>query len=725
MNHTRAKWTGGHKINFWVVLAIVPVSFLAVAEYLRNVLIPDAVFPINPTYLKYFAAQSVLVIAIFLRLFNSPREERLELRTSEGSQLTHAFPILLLLFGAWNLFSLTWAAWEFGATNEMLYFTTYLGLAFIFYLSLQSPERWMVFAKVFLVSVALAAAWQLQTTLRMALPNDDLTIAKAFLSRPLMFGNVNFSCSSVVTGALLSLGFLIIFVQSFWRDSNHQASPFSIVKALSCLAALIAFCAVLYFASSLAGYIAGFIAILAYVLCMLPCPKIRALLSFGIGVTAIAAIVIILYTPKYRQRVTQWALQRGTTTRARMVWWTATGDMFVERPILGWGVGSYGSVYYRFSPPISDTGPPTRGVAATHPHNEFLRVAAELGSIGLILYFLIFIVTLVTSYRILQSADFRHRAIGFAAWAGLLGFLTQAALGKGIQIWDMALPFWILTGALAAMHRWAGASPATTPSVPRRLQRFTAILIAPALLCWWIVGGVSGYRSMIHLKDAYNRVNALARFARKNKSQKNQQAVRATVRQAADDITKDLRSCRPFCPVTTLPLRLRYTLGINLTSVGLNARACEEFAKVDSMAPSFLVVEKFLARCQLRKGNKKQARDLLLSFLDHHPTRMDGYLMLAPLDLPAATRHLARQVLERDALSHPRRTATLARMLTVLQRWNDLKALLNLSRQHATPQTYHLTGQQIAQTCKRRGYQDKLAELRREFPDAFPPHKNP
>ncbi len=82
-----------------------------------------------------------------------------------------------------------------------------------------------------------------------------------------------------------------------------------------------------------------------------------------------------------------------TSIGQRFDWWTAGIDLFVEKPILGHGVGSYAVVHRR-----ATSG--TAIKATDNPHNEYIFLAVQLGIVGLILFLLMFLLQIQESKSI-------------------------------------------------------------------------------------------------------------------------------------------------------------------------------------------------------------------------------------------------------------------------------------------------------------------------------------
>lgn len=695
-----------------VLLASVPVGLLATGEYL-----PRALRPMHPTYTKYFCTQTLLVVGLIALLIGLAHRPRRHAESVRAAAQRYLFPLLLLCYATWCVVGVLWSSWPYGTVNYVLRETAFFALAVGFFVVLGNRRHWRTFALLFMLCATAAAFWQAQSNVWMAWA-EEMSLNQAFLRRSLMFGNPNFAASTVTTGALIAVGFALVAARRLRADGADTQRRTLILRMAGCAAAAGVLLFILITARSLAGYVAALLAAVAYAICMLPLRR-RHLVAGGLAGAGLLAALIVLNVPDLRRAAIRRALRPGTTTRARVVWWTATSDMFAEKPLRGWGAGTYGSAYYHFSPPLANEAPPTRGVSATHPHNEFLRVAAETGVVGLLLYCIMVGAALVSAYRALRGAPFDLRAVGFALWAGLLGYLVQAALGKGVQAWDLALPYWMLLGTVASAALWKRPAGRTVRERPIWIWPACA-LAAGGLLLWWWLAAVGSYRSTLHLRVAREHLRGFASYAQKKYGQAGDPAVRERARQIAAVIDPVISRAQPRCPLPTTPVKFRYWLGVNLSSLGAEEPACRHFRLVQGAAPGFLQVERHLAFCHLRKGQQRMARGYLVDFLTRHPgTDTEVYVALARIDLQRAAALLAAQVAERDRFTHAPRTALMGRMLAGMGNWDDVRNLLRHTRRVGTPAALKALGEELTRFCREFDKQERLSALRKDHPAAF------
>ncbi|MDP6107313.1 MAG: hypothetical protein QGI33_02615, partial [Candidatus Brocadiia bacterium] len=292
-------------------------------------------------------------------------------------------------------------------------------------------------------------------------------------------------------------------------------------------------------------------------------------------------------------------------------------------------------------------------VQATHPHCEFLRVAAEQGRIGLAFYLAVLGIPLAAAYRRLRRLDFGARAVGFAMWAGAVAYVVQSALGKAAMTWDFALPYWMLLGVLASASQLPPAGAEARPAAWRLTRRAWAAGTAVALgamLVWWY-WGLRSYRSMLYLTDAKRATMEFLRGRGKSTG--------------GESLEDRVRRARPGSLWPTRVLEREYIAGRTLRQVGHYERALAMLRQVHEQAPGAMETEWLMGQCYVAMGilERRAGRDERLAELDteavrwlrsyirRHPTATDAYSNLATVHLKLATQLLWKQVLVRD--KHP------------------------------------------------------------------------
>jgi O-antigen ligase len=179
-------------------------------------------------------------------------------------------------------------------------------------------------------------------------------------------------------------------------------------------------------------------------------------------------------------KVTFSADEGTSSVSERRQFWDVAIDMARQRPLLGWGPYSF-----RFVHPSSQTA-----VLATsdHPHNLFLKFAAERG-VPAAIFFLLFLCAVamvgVKGIRVARmkrdDSVVRTQCILLIAVAGVL---AHNLIDYNLQFVGIALPWWMAMGFFAGTSR-KGVTPSVAEGriFPRYLPLFiSTILLVIALL---------------------------------------------------------------------------------------------------------------------------------------------------------------------------------------------------------------------------------------------------
>jgi hypothetical protein len=399
--------------------------------------------------------------------------------------------------------------------------------------------------------------------------------------------------------------------------------------------AIALFGAILVAANSLAGYLAGIVAAFAYVLCILPFKRRWPVIA-ALGVIAMIAMLAFLGSQKVQTKVLRGVLSPERTTSLRIVDWLAAKELYVRRPIHGWGMGTFPATYAQVHPPLARRLRFTAELRTTHPHNEFVRVAADQGLIGLLLYAAILVYAFAVSYIHLRDKPTKTRILGFALWAGALTFTVQSAFGKAPMGWSFSTNYWILLGVLASTTHWTGeAAQAQEDDRPLRIGAvgWVALGVAAFLIGWgWWTWAVGSYASKVHM----NR----ARTARLTMSKPGQQW-------QFEKFKAQLAEARPRCLWPDDILHDEYVVGWFLTDHRRWVAAAEQLERVQQIAPDFLETRLFLARCYLNMGKRREALENLAGYLRVDPYNPKAYRLLSFIDPAAAIAALEQEVFSR------------------------------------------------------------------------------
>jgi len=132
--------------------------------------------------------------------------------------------------------------------------------------------------------------------------------------------------------------------------------------------------------------------------------------------------------------------------------WMSAIRMFKQRPIQGWGPGTYQFVYAPFQSveqkTVISTNVGNRGTA----HSEYLLALSEQGIIGLISFLIMLLLITRTAIRNYYNiSDQRVRLLGLVLFLGLTTYIAHAAFNNFLDTDKMAVPFWGLIAGIVAI----------------------------------------------------------------------------------------------------------------------------------------------------------------------------------------------------------------------------------------------------------------------------------
>jgi O-antigen ligase len=150
------------------------------------------------------------------------------------------------------------------------------------------------------------------------------------------------------------------------------------------------------------------------------------------------ALTVLASSPVVRDRVAQGIHEALTYRQAaemtsiglRVAFLRGTVEMIAERPVIGYGTGSFEAVYGA----QVQGRPGMEGLPTHDPHNQFLKIAAEHGLLGLA----VFVALLVALFR-QRGAPPPYRLLGLgvlAAWCATSLFNSHfSTFAEGRLIW--------------------------------------------------------------------------------------------------------------------------------------------------------------------------------------------------------------------------------------------------------------------------------------------------
>lgn len=134
--------------------------------------------------------------------------------------------------------------------------------------------------------------------------------------------------------------------------------------------------------------------------------------------------------------------------------WTCAIDMFNERPIVGFGPGTYAFEYARFQRPENKTIISTNFGNLGNAHSEFLGALAEMGFLGMLAMLAIVIAIFyegITLYHAWPKEDKNMRTILIGFIVALSTYFIHGLLNNFLDTDKAAVPIWTMCAIFIAL----------------------------------------------------------------------------------------------------------------------------------------------------------------------------------------------------------------------------------------------------------------------------------
>ena len=132
--------------------------------------------------------------------------------------------------------------------------------------------------------------------------------------------------------------------------------------------------------------------------------------------------------------------------------WSCALRMFADKPVFGYGPGTYMFQYAPYQLSKDRTIISTNSADGGNAHSEYLGPMAESGIMGLITYLLIIIAVVYTAVNTYTRCDdYRLRSIVLAALIGLVTYYIHGFLNNFLDTDKISVPFWGFTAMIVAI----------------------------------------------------------------------------------------------------------------------------------------------------------------------------------------------------------------------------------------------------------------------------------
>jgi O-antigen ligase len=133
--------------------------------------------------------------------------------------------------------------------------------------------------------------------------------------------------------------------------------------------------------------------------------------------------------------------------------WSSAIEMFKEKPVFGWGPGTYQFQYAPFQLERMRTIISTNTGDVGNAHSEYLGPLAEQGLQGLLLFILLTIAILYSGFKLYnRSIDKNVRILALSVSLGFVTYFFHGLLNNFLDTDKLAIPFFGLAAVLVALR---------------------------------------------------------------------------------------------------------------------------------------------------------------------------------------------------------------------------------------------------------------------------------
>ena len=126
--------------------------------------------------------------------------------------------------------------------------------------------------------------------------------------------------------------------------------------------------------------------------------------------------------------------------------------MFSERPIFGWGPGTYQFIYAPFQSSQDLTIISTNNADGGNAHSEYLGPLAEQGVMGSVNFVLLLLAVSSLAFRLYrQLRDRELKVLALTSYLGLMTYFIHAVLNNYLDTDKASAPFWGFIAILVAI----------------------------------------------------------------------------------------------------------------------------------------------------------------------------------------------------------------------------------------------------------------------------------
>ncbi|MES2591485.1 MAG: O-antigen ligase family protein [Bacteroidota bacterium] len=277
-----------------------------------------------------------------------------------------------------------------------------------------------------------------------------------FAEEPANYVMSPFYNDHTIYGAMLAMFFPALLF--FTTNKNYTPS----IKFAAFLFVVI-FTIALIFSYTRAAWLSLAVAIVAYIVLLLRIKFSTLLIIFlAIGTVLVAyRTEIVMKLEKNRQDASQdfdkhiesiSNISTDASNLERLNRWNAAFRLFEQRPVLGWGPGTYSFVYAPFQHSQEKTIISTNMGDKGNAHSEYIGPLCESGVLGSLTFIAIVICVLFTGFRLFYTVtDYDTKKMVLVTLLGFITYIVHGVLNNFLDTDKASVPFWGFIAMLVAV----------------------------------------------------------------------------------------------------------------------------------------------------------------------------------------------------------------------------------------------------------------------------------
>jgi len=131
--------------------------------------------------------------------------------------------------------------------------------------------------------------------------------------------------------------------------------------------------------------------------------------------------------------------------------WQAALRLFNERPVFGWGPGTYQFVYAPFQMSKEKTIISTNLGDKGNAHSEYLGPLSEMGMIGMLIVLVMFSMILYTGLKVYAHGNKEVKFLSLMTTLGLITYMAHGLLNNFLDTDKLSVPFWGFVAILVSL----------------------------------------------------------------------------------------------------------------------------------------------------------------------------------------------------------------------------------------------------------------------------------